>query len=295
MTEHSPALVQESASVVRAEVVENRRIAKDTFRLRIHSPQVAETILPGQFIMVRPTGRTDPLLARPYALYAVTGDGGVSASCVDIVYLVLGNGTRTLATLRQGDAVDLWGPMGNTFPVDVPALSNGHLLIVAGGIGQTPFVAVLEELLGQRSFGRSRQVIRPRKLTVTYGVRTAEYLAGVEDFQSTGAIVRIATDDGSAGHRGFVTDLVQEELDSDDPPTILFGCGPEPMLERLAKMAWDRSVPAWVSLETKMACGYGVCFSCVCPVRDDSGWDYRRVCLEGPVFPSSQIAWEAAH
>lgn len=284
---------QSRARVARGRVLENRSIARDTFQLRVAAPRIAEAIFPGQFVMIRPVGRTDPLLARPYALYAVISDPGENGPCLEIVYLVLGNGTRALASLRAGDVVDLWGPMGNTFPVDRPELAGGHLLVVAGGIGQTPFVAVIDELLGRKSFAGGRQVHVPRKITVAYGVRSKDYLAGVGDFQATGAIVRVATDDGSAGHAGFVTDLVQQEIESEDPPTILFGCGPEPMLERLAGMAAANKIPAWISLETKMACGYGVCFSCVCPVVEESGWDYRRVCLEGPVFPANRIAWNA--
>lgn len=268
----------------------NQLIARDTWRLRIECPSIAARIRPGQFVMMRVSGRTDPLLARPYALFDLGPvESGSRASSIEIVYLVVGNGTRALAGLLPGDRVDLWGPLGNTFPEHV----TGHLVIVAGGIGQTPFVGVIRELLGLRVYGGIRPAKRPRKVTVLYGTRTKEFLAGVAEFEATGATLRIATDDGSAGHRGYVTELVSAELASSDPPEAIFGCGPEPMLERLARIAAEANIPCWVSLETKMACGYGVCFSCVAPIKDQTGWDYRRVCLEGPIFPAARIEWDS--
>lgn len=268
---------------LRSTIVENSQVARDTYRLRVMAPELADRIRPGQFVMVRIAGRTDPLLARPYALYDLGGDGSV-----EFLYLVLGNGTRQLSQTQIGESVDLLGPLGNTFPEPTEA---DRVLMVAGGIGQTPFLALTHWLTGAKGFAGVTRPAKVRRLSMVWGVRSREYLADVSRLERAGATVAVASNDGSAGRKGFVTDLVTEALATADSPTLLFGCGPEPMLERLTHIANQAGVPLWVSLETKMACGYGVCFSCVCPIVEDNGWDYRRVCIEGPIFPANKIAW----
>jgi dihydroorotate dehydrogenase electron transfer subunit len=126
-------------------------------------------------------------------------------------------------------------------------------------------------------------------VSLYYGVRTADLAAGVEDFSATGAVVHLASDDGSLGFHGFVTQLL-EQLPA---PAHLFGCGPEPMLHALAGLARRRGVPCHLSLETPMACGVGICFSCVTAVRTGAGWDYKRVCVDGPVFDAQCLHWGA--
>ena len=128
-------------------------------------------------------------------------------------------------------------------------------------------------------------------MTFCYGARTADYLAGVDDFARLGVDVRVSTDDGTAGHHSLVTDVFQQVL-AETPDCRVVCCGPEPMMEAVAKIAQARGVPCQVSLETPMACGIGICFSCVARVRDESGnWDYRRTCVEGPVFDAARIEW----
>ena len=132
------------------------------------------------------------------------------------------------------------------------------------------------------------------RIRLCYGVRSAEFLSGLEDFAALGIDVRLATDDGSRGHCGFVTDLVEQVL-SEEPAggaIQIFCCGPEPMMHRVAQIAEERKVPCWLSLETPMACGFGACFSCVTRVRlPDGSWDYRRTCVEGPIFPAEQLVF----
>ena len=124
----------------------------------------------------------------------------------------------------------------------------------------------------------------------TYRVRLhgPDLAAGVEDFRAAGAEVHLSSDDGTLGERGFVTQLLARH----DKPGHVVGCGPEPMLHALAELTTRWGVPCQASLETPMACGVGVCFSCVARVRVDPGWDYRRVCVEGPVFEAERLAWE---
>jgi dihydroorotate dehydrogenase electron transfer subunit len=266
----------------RAAVTANDRLARDTYRVRLHAPDLARAVRPGQFLMLRLPGTTDPLLGRPYALYDTVLDAQGQPAALDVVYLVVGKQTGRLAALRPGEALDAWGPLGNGFP----ELSGvDHVGLVAGGIGQTPFLAYVRELLGQRGYGGRAARRGAGRVSLYYGVRTAELAAGVADFRAAGAEVHLASDDGSLGHRGFVTQL----LESQPPPRHLVGCGPAPMMKALAALARRWGVPCHLSLETPMACGVGICFSCVTPVRTGDGWDYRRVCVDGPVFDAAML------
>ena len=285
-----PGLVR-SAVQCRALVVEHECMARNTWRMRLHCPEIAAQILPGQFFMIRLPGRSDPLLGRPFALYDVYENDSGQAVGVDFGYVVVGKMTSLLESLRPGDSVEVWGPLGNGFPL--PPV--GHLIIVAGGIGQTPFLAVIREALKRRSYGSpAREVTQsPQRITVCYGVRSKEYLAGVNEFQREAIDLRIATDDGSAGHQGFVTELLQQLIADPNSNTVVYCCGPEPMMRAVSRLTTSAGTPCWLSLETPMACGFGACFSCVTKVRQDDGsWDYRRVCVEGPVFSASEIVFD---
>ena len=268
-------------------IVENVRLARDTYRVRFHCPEIAARIVPGQFLMLRLAGYDDPLLGRPLALYDTVLDSAGRPVGLDVVYLVMGKMTGKLARFVPGQTLEVWGPLGNGFPPQ-PA---EHLLMVAGGIGQTPFMALAREYLGQRSYGAAgREEARAGRVTLCYGARSADYLAGVDDFASLGIEVRTSTDDGTAGHHGLVTDLVRAELDRQTAGCRIVCCGPERMMHAVAELATRYRVPCQVSLETPMACGIGICFSCVARVRDASGnWDYRRTCVEGPVFAAEAI------
>lgn len=262
-----------------ATVVENVRLARDTYRIRLTCSDVAAAIRPGQFVMLRLLAGSDPLLGRPFALYDTVGDA------IDIVYLVVGKMTGLLKDVRPGTAVDVVGPLGNGFPP-----LSGDVALVAGGIGQTPFLAHVRELLGTRGYGGQPATKTAERVRLYYGVRTAELAAGVEDFRAAGAEVHLSSDDGSLGARGFVTQL----LASHDRPGVVVGCGPEPMLHALAALTRSWGVPCYLSLETPMACGLGICFSCVTKVTTPGGWDYKRVCVDGPVFDAATLAWTAA-
>ncbi|NQU21106.1 MAG: dihydroorotate dehydrogenase electron transfer subunit [Candidatus Nealsonbacteria bacterium] len=268
-------------------VEENVRVARDTYRLRLACPEIAQRILPGQFLMLRLTAGNDPLLGRPLALYDVYSHCDSSPDAVQVVYLVVGKMTTLLAEIKPGATIDAWGPLGNGFE----ARPTEHLVMVAGGIGQTPFPAVARECLGLHCYGEPRrQVPRAKKVTLCYGVRSSEYLAGVDDFERLGVEVHVSTDDGSAGHHGLVTDVARSVIERSDAACRMVCCGPEPMLAATAELARELNVPCEVSLERAMACGIGACFSCVAKVRDPSGnWTYRRTCIEGPVFDAAGV------
>jgi dihydroorotate dehydrogenase electron transfer subunit len=268
-----------------ARVADHVRLADRTFRVRLDCPDVAAAIRPGQFVMLRLPGTTDPLLGRPFALYDTVLDGAGKPVGIDVVYLVVGKMTGRLAAAEAGESLEVWGPLGRPF-LDVG--TPERVTFVAGGIGQTPFLAFARELLGRRGYGGDAPRRRTGKVTLYYGVRTAALAAGVEDFQAAGVEVHLASDDGTVGAKGFVTQL----LVSHGKTGPLVGCGPEPMLHALAKVAREWNVPCQVSLETPMACGFGACFSCVTKVAADDGtWDYKRVCVDGPAFDAAKLVW----
>ncbi|MGO9919462.1 MAG: dihydroorotate dehydrogenase electron transfer subunit [Isosphaeraceae bacterium] len=288
-------------------MVENAAIARDTYRLRLADPLLASLIKPGQFVMIRPgpEGSTDPLLGRPLALYDVVRDRTGQATGIDVVYLVVGRGTAALAQRRPGERLAIWGPLGNGFG-SPPA---GHVVFVAGGIGQTPFLALGRWWLGSARYGEgqpdggigqegeaSGADAGPEAVAYSaallYGVRTAALLACVDDFRLAGIEVELATDDGSAGHHGFVTELLARRLERGERPDMVAGCGPPGMLIALARLVERYNLSCQVSLENHMACGFGACFSCVVPIRQADGRaDLRRVCLDGPVVGSDLVDW----
>ncbi len=262
-------------------------VARDTYRLRLPCPSIAAHILPGQFLMLRLPGTNDPLLGRPLALYDTYRDPSGLPQGIDIVYQAIGRMTRRLATLKAGDRLEMWGPLGNGFPPE----ETGHLIMAAGGIGQTPFLALARHYLGLGDYGRPpRAVPRAEKVTLCYGHRSSAFLAGVDDFRRLGVEVLISTDDGSAGHCGTVVDLLPPVVEASPYVCRVVACGPERMLHATAEMAARMGLSCQVSLETPMACGIGICFSCVTKIRDEKGeWDYRRICVEGPIFNAADV------
>jgi 2-polyprenylphenol hydroxylase and related flavodoxin oxidoreductases len=308
------------------EIVENLRLAKDTYRVRFHAPEIARRIVPGQFLMLRIADLNDPLIGRPLALYDTVTGAGEQPEFIDVVYLVKGKLTTRLWQMQAGARVDVWGPLGNGFCAEAgvsgqeagargstthhspltthssapltthsyPPVPTEHLIMVAGGIGQTPFLALAQEALHKKRYGEPpRDVPRALRVTLCYGARSAEYLACVEDFERLGIEVRLATDDGSRGHHGFVTGLLEQCLGEHHGRPHIVCCGPEPMMAAVAEMAHKARVPCQVSLETPMACGIGICFTCVAKIRQPDGtWDYKRTCVDGPVFDADLVEWQ---
>lgn len=286
---------------VSTRIIRHRQIAKDTWQMTIESESLAQRTLPGQFFMVRIAGLNDPLIGRALAMFDMHCDSTGKPSAISVVYAVKGKFTQVLSRCVAGDEVELWGPLGNAFPT-VPV---DHLILVAGGVGQTPMLTLASAALGKRSFGNASQPTGPqptgpqsagyaKRVSLCYGARTKKYLAGLSEFESTCSDVHIATEDGSLGHHGRVTDLLVALLNEPTYGTRRIACcGPEPMMHAVSKLAKQYHTPCDVSLETPMACGIGICFTCVAKViQPDGEWDYKRTCIEGPIFPAERICWE---
>lgn len=279
-------------------VRENVQLAEATYRLAVEistSGEAFPEVHAGQFVMLRLAGRSDPLLGRPLAIYRLTRSKHSDNDSVllEVVYIVVGKMTARLAGVRPNEILDIWGPLGQGFKV----CPDEHTIMVAGGIGQTPFLMHAANL-SQSSY--------PSKKTLLYGARSANRLACIEDFERTGIEVKIATDDGSRGYHGSVTDLIHEVYRAGEP-TRLICCGPHPMLKAAFGIARTLGLPCEVSLETPMGCGLGICYGCVVryrnededhpqnrdyPSQEASNWDYKRTCIDGPAFDAYRLDWD---
>jgi dihydroorotate dehydrogenase electron transfer subunit len=251
------------------------RIGEDYRRLVLHVPGVAARAQPGQFVHLRVPGLEDRLLRRPFSIYRVKGPELL------LLYKTVGAGTRAMSELRTGAIVSVMGPLGRGFPLD---RGDSLPVLVGGGYGAAPLSFLAERL--------------PRKGVVFLGGRTAADVLCVEDFKRLGWDVRIATEDGSMGGTGLVTAVLDHWLDERGvakPAPELYACGPDGLLRALAQRATARGLTAWLSMDRHMGCGAGVCLACVIRIRRAAGTSeetWARVCKEGPIFESREIAWE---
>lgn len=263
-----------------AEVISNHFTAPYFGRLRLLI-RSRLSVSPGQFCMCKSSAQFEPLLRRPMAIYnAASAPEGTE---IEIVYLVMGRGTVQFKLLRTGDRVEFLGPLGNSFPTPQTGLDVDRVLLVAGGVGSAGLFLSAQELVEEAV-----------PVSLFFGAPSLSALYGIEDFEELGIEILTATEDGSHGSHGFVTVPLQEYLESGTGERLaIFCCGPHAMMRRVAEIATAHGVPAWCSLEARMACGFGVCVGCVQEVLDPSTRErvYKRVCVEGPIYPVDQIVW----
>lgn len=248
--------------------------------LRLRLPQMIE-VLPGQFAMLKSGRATEPLLRRAMAYYR--SEIIDHTRCVEFIYQILGRGTQALAQLSPGDAVEFLGSLGNTYHIE--AAKGREALLVAGGVGSAAVFMLAEEFVRRKI---------PVRLFI--GGASRGDLCGLEDFiELLGeANVHCATLDGSYGVAGFVTAPLERRLETQSPDSfMIYACGPDPMLHRVAQIAAAAKIPAELSLESPMACGFGVCVGCAVAVKHDcpEGFVYKKVCTDGPVFRSEDLHW----
>ena len=254
------------------QIVSNRRDTDLYFRLVARAPRIAPLVQPGQFAHVRVLPMKDALLRRPFSIFQVSGD------TFSILYKAVGKGTEVLSRLPPGEALGVIGPLGHGFTV--PPAGAETPLLIAGGYGMAAMY-----LLAQRS---------PQKGIVFVGGRRRVDILCEKEFQALGWEVRVATEDGSQGERGLVTQPLLAELRRHASGRKLFACGPTAMLKAVGKIAGEFNVPAELSMDEHMCCGVGVCLTCVIPVKTGDAWEYQRTCTEGPVFDSRKVVWDVA-
>jgi dihydroorotate dehydrogenase electron transfer subunit len=278
-------------------VVENRPLTGGHFLLSVHSPRQARATRPGQFAMVRLPGGLDTLLRRPMSIYDLKaansqkkqrsgrrGHAREQPEIIQLLYKIVGKGTRQMAGLRPGDRLEMLAPLGHGFfPEDYlpEARAAAEVLHVAGGIGIAALLLAAREL--------ARQGI-PQRLF--FGGRTKDDLVGVQDFKPYVRAIVLATENGSRGHRGFVTQPLEEYLLRNRNKKFLFMvCGPWPMLEATVGLAQKYGHRCLVSMENRMGCAIGVCLGCSIRVQGTGHGAYERVCTEGPVFWAERVVW----
>jgi dihydroorotate dehydrogenase electron transfer subunit len=250
----------------------NRPLTDDIWLMGLKSDKIAAAAQPGQFVMIRIREGLDPLLRRPFSIC------GTKKRLILVLYRIIGGGTRIMASRQSGEGVSVLGPLGKGFDFPRPGQTP---LILGGGIGIAP-LCFLAQKLGALP------------VPIMLGAASAEEMISIEDMDIGLEDISIATDDGSKGYHGVVTDLLRVHLDekSMDEQPFVYACGPPPMLRKVAEMTIDRT-PCQVSLEAAMACGVGACQGCVVKAAPEEGKTWHHVCKEGPVFYVGQIDWMA--
>jgi dihydroorotate dehydrogenase electron transfer subunit len=249
-------------------IVQQKSIAKDIYELTVQGSLVVSMKQPGQFVHIKVSNGVEPLLRRPISICSIDQE----KSQLTMLYRSEGMGTKLLADKIAGDKINVLGPLGNGFPIDATSPSETALLI-GGGIGVPPLYELSKQLVN-----------RGVKVIHVLGFQSIENTFYESHFNELGNTY-IATVDGSYGTKGFVTDVIEKcNLVFD----TLYACGPNPMLRALEDRFKNRR--AYLSLEERMGCGIGACFACVCHVQDDpTGYAYKKVCSDGPVFPIGEV------
>lgn len=275
------------ARSLEAKVVSVRRSGDDGVILRIACAQ--PPLRAARFFMLRREDRLSPAIPRPFSLYRQDG------AELEFMIKVMGQGTRALAQSTPGTRLRVVGPLGNGWPT----LAGGGApwVMLAGGIGSAPFFMAIEQALAGMDGARA---CKPGEIAYLYGAAKQGLLYELDAFRKLGVSVHTCTMDGSHGSKGHVLQLLDELQKAGKLPekVRLLACGPERMLEAVEQHARERKLECWLSLETLMGCGVGICNGCPVPTRPEGplgGWSNAKCCVEGPVFSTDAVTICAAH
>lgn len=263
-----------------AKVLWNKQVGPSYFRLGLSTDKSYLDAIPGQFVTLKIENGYDPLLRRPFSIHrliprVIAGDNK-DVQGIEVLFKVVGRSTRQLSELKTEDPISILGPLGQGFAVQE---SHKDVILAAGGIGIAPLLFLAESLV--------EKGVDPSCCRVFIGGGTAGDLLCTDDFISLDMDTKTSTDDGSSGHKGLVTDLLEKAVD-EKKPDVMFACGPHLMLEAVAGIANNRDIESQLSLETIMVCGIGACLGCAIKVEDNSD-KYGHVCINGPVFDSKSV------
>jgi len=256
-------------------LLSKKKLLDDIFKLTLSSPHISGKAKPGNFVHLKINSDSDgsPLLRRPFSIHNVDR----ARKRFEILLKVVGKGSAILSKKSPGDALDLLGPIGNSF--SHPSKGK-EVILVAGGMGIAPLWFLFTRLAGMSS---------QEDLTVFLGAKSKKELLYTDKLKDTQAKLIVATDDGSAGRKGLITEVFLREIKrrGRDPKKLaVYSCGPHKMLKRMSQSAKSLDLSCQISLETHMACGVGACWGCVVQQRDET---YKRVCVDGPVFDAREV------
>lgn len=277
----TPAPMASSSKLqLRAKLLYNKKEDTGFWRLGFAAPAITKDCLPGQFLTLRLTDGCQPLLRRPFSIHRAT------SAKIEILYEVVGRATEILSQKKPAEYLDIIGPLGRGFALNQDPLALN--IIIAGGMGVAPLFFLAEKLRKRpRVKGQGRYLI-------LLGAKTKNRILCEREFRQSGFEIKLATDDGTRGFKGKVTELLKNILADDatnsrnaNNTIMLYACGPRPMLKEITAISKRQRIPAQISLEEHMACGFGACLGCVVNTREG----YKRVCQDGPVFNAQDILW----
>lgn len=252
-------------------LIQKKQIGPNFIKLRIEHYETAQKSLPGQFINIQVADNIIPLLRRPFSINSVNREEG----WFEVLFNVIGDGTKILANKEIGAEIDFLGPLGNTFKIPE---NFEHAVLIAGGLGIAPFEFLSQYLK-----------LKKKHITLFWGNQSQEYFAYFKNFEALVDEYFFATDDGSIGFKGTVAELFLNKIQKSEGESVLiYACGPNPMLKKIQEIVGNKKIACQVSLETKMACGFGVCMGCNIKSAQ-SNTSYFYVCQDGPVFNIEDI------
>lgn len=266
----------------RSKVLSNVRVAPGHYVLTLEAPKVARASKPGQFVQLTCGDSCDPLLPRPFSFL------DTDSKKISILYHVVGQGTGLLAKIKKNDAIWVLGPLGRGFSLDnrqQTTDSRPLRIMVGGGVGIPPLYHLAKEII------RSKKA-KAKDIHIFLGARNKSLLLCESSFKKLGVQLHLATDDGSRGKKGFITESLSGFLSLQSAvcglqSSLIQTCGPTPMMKAVAAIAKKYKVPCEVSVEVPMACGFGACLGCAIKVNDR----YAIACTEGPVFKGEELQW----
>lgn len=255
-------------------VVSNKSAGDALYIMRIAAPSIAQSVQPGQFVHLQIPCLQNHILRRPFSVYAANAAAGT----IDILYQVVGQGTRAMTDINPLDSLSVMGPIGQGW--EIPK-GTRRAMLVGGGVGAAPLYMLCEQCLNSGI-----------KTTVVLGAAASGKLATRNRFAHLlGEEPLCATDDGSFGHAGFCTEVAAAEIEraaaESEPFDWIACCGPTPVMKIVAGLARDAKINCHVSMEEHMACGVGACLGCIVKTKNGNA----RACVDGPVFCASDIVW----
>lgn len=255
-----------------AELIDKKEIIEGIYRFCVKADEIVEMAKPGNFIEIRVSDRTDPFLRRPISIYNVDKEKGI----LEFIFQIKGKGTEILSKKRVGEKIDIIGPLGfGTFNFD----KYSNIAIIGGGIGIFPLYELAKEAKEKN-----------KRVAAYLGFRNKELVMLEKEFNEVTDTLKICTDDGTYGEKGFAIDLLSKDMEMENYECI-YACGPMPMLRAVKKYAEEKNINCQVSLEEKMGCGLGVCLGCAVKTAKSTKEEpeYFHVCKGGPVFNSKDV------